>query len=167
MRAPGPITASGDTRAVGATMAEGSIPGTLGHAAVAVLHAIVLVESGDGAERFVVQALFAERFLEVLFEIVQGLQVVRSGRAPEAAGRAEDLLVPQVHQDADLAAVQDAGALLDMHQAVPVANVNRAIAAADANAAALRGDGEAGDLYGVEAFLKRGHLRGLSAKEHD
>src|SRR4051794_10015582 len=79
MRVPGPMVASRETRAVWATVAEGSIPGTLGHAAVAVLHAIVEVESGHGAERFVVQALFAERLLEVFFEVVKGFKLI-SGR---------------------------------------------------------------------------------------
>src|SRR5947209_20591708 len=89
MRVPGPMVAAGDTRAVGATVAEGSIPGTLGHAVVAILHAIVEVEGGDGAERFVVEALLAERFLEVLFELVQGLELI-GGRGKAMPGWREE-----------------------------------------------------------------------------
>src|SRR5258708_34136899 len=78
MRTPGPIDAPGSTRAVGAITAPGSIPGTLRNAAVAVFHAVVLVEGGDGAERDIVETLFAQLLHQVLLEIVQGLEMVGS-----------------------------------------------------------------------------------------
>src|SRR5262245_16904219 len=110
IRTPGPIVASGETRAVDAMPAEGSIPDTLGDAAVTVLHAVVLIEGRNRSERFVVEALFAEPFLQILFEIVQRLELVGGRRAAHPAGRAEKLLVSAVHQHSDFAANEDARA---------------------------------------------------------
>src|SRR5258707_8374827 len=97
MRTRGPIDAPGSTRAVGAITAPGSIPGTLGDAAVAVFHAVVLIEGGDGAERDVVETFFAEDLHQVLFEIVQGLEMVRGRGLPNSCGRAEKFLKSAVH----------------------------------------------------------------------
>src|SRR4051794_10230752 len=106
-RAPAPITASGETRAVGAMTAEGSIPDTLGHAAVAAFHAIVLVESGNRPQRFVIEALLAERFLEILFEIVQRLEMIGGSGDANSLGSAEEFLETAVDQDADFVADQN------------------------------------------------------------
>src|SRR5882724_11899588 len=118
MRTPGPITASAETRAVGATIAEGSIPGTLGHAAVAVFDAIVLIERRDRPQRFVIEALLAERFLEVLFESVKRLEVIGRGGNANSLWRAEEFLEAAIHEHADLVADQNAGALLDPHGSI-------------------------------------------------
>src|SRR5262249_41115409 len=149
-----------------ATVAEGSIPDTLGDAAVAVLNAIVLIEGGHRAQRFVVQALLPQRFLEILLEIVQRLELIRSSRDPHTTGSAEELLEAAVHQHTDLADHQHTGTIVDSHDSVIVKNIRRDIAAAHANLTALLRHGESGALQCVQLLLKRRRLVALSAKEH-
>src|SRR5262249_1059224 len=112
MRAPGPTTASEETRAVGAMTAEGSIPDTLGDAAVTVLNAVVEIVGRDGPEGLVVKRFLAQPFLEVLFEIVESLELIRLGGQPHSLRGAEELLITAVHQEANLIADQNAGPLI-------------------------------------------------------
>src|SRR5712691_1015181 len=77
------------------------LPHALGHAAVAVLHAVVQIERRHGPERLVVQALLAETFLEIFLEIVQRLQFLGQRGLLFSGTRPEELLVPAIHQGSD------------------------------------------------------------------
>ena len=69
-------------------------PDTLGDAAVAIFHPVVLVERGDRSQPLVVQALHSETILKVGFESVQLLEFVGQRRLLLAAGGAEKFLEP-------------------------------------------------------------------------
>src|SRR4029077_18613261 len=85
-------------------------PGALGYSAIAVLHAVVQIESGDRAERFVVQAYLAEGFFEIFLEIVKRAEIGSQRRLSLAAGSQEKLLKSAVDERPDFAAHDDAGA---------------------------------------------------------
>src|SRR5262249_42938278 len=139
IRTPGPIDASGATRAVGAMMADGSIPDTLGDAAVAILDAVVLIDGRNGAQPLVVQALLTEDFFQVRFERVQALEMVRSRRDFDAARRAKKLLIAAIDKDADLATDQHAGAVFDANVALGFAQIDRKISAARTHGPTVEG----------------------------
>src|ERR1035437_7744087 len=63
-------------------------PGALGDAAVAILHATVLVKRGHGPQPLVVQALEPEPLLEVAFDSVQRLEFVRQRPCTTASWKA-------------------------------------------------------------------------------
>src|ERR1035438_158763 len=73
------------------------LPDALGHAAVAVLHAVVEIIRRNGAERLVVEALQSQPFLQILLELVQRLQLGRQRRLALSRRSAEEFLVAAIH----------------------------------------------------------------------
>src|ERR1035437_7849543 len=142
-------------------------PGALRDAAVAILHAIVLVKRGYGPQPLVVQALESETFLKVGFESVQRLKVVRQRRLLLPAGRAEEFLESAVHQHGNLAGHPYARAILHLECPASFLQVHRANPAAHPDCAArLRRKREAGPLQGIHPFLKTRIRHACSTEEH-
>src|SRR5271163_1582371 len=82
--------------------------GALGSRFVPVFDAVVMVGLAHRAQRFVVQAGQAEAFLQFFGELLQGLEMVGSGR-DFGLGGFQKLLIATVDQLRDLAADHVAG----------------------------------------------------------
>src|ERR1022692_571819 len=107
------------------------LPDALGHAAVAVLHAVVEIIRRNGAKRLVVQALQSQPLLQILLELVQRLQLGRQRRLALPRRSAEEFLVAAIHQGSDLAAHQNAGQFRALDLAATLVQRDRAFALAD------------------------------------
>src|SRR5439155_14281310 len=122
---------------------------------------------GDRAERFVVQALLAETFLEVFLEFVQGHQFAGQRGLLGTLRRAEEFLVSGIHQRSDFAAHQNSGARLMVNRAVLFLEIDGVVPMTDTNdSATSRRDRETGLSKVFQPVLKRRILEALSAKEH-
>src|SRR6185437_3320169 len=133
------------------------LPNPFGNPAVAVGHPIIQIEGGNGTEAFVVIAFLAESFLEVLFEVVELLELI-GGRGLLFAGlRAEELLVAGIDQRADLAPHHDSCAMDRPDDAAIVLNIDPVGAPACAHdTAGQRIYGKTGLADAVHALIECG-----------
>ena len=74
------------------------LPGTPGHALIAILHPVIEVVIANRAERRVVKAHQSESFMEVFAEFVKRLEMLGKGWHFVAIRRCEKLLITAINQ---------------------------------------------------------------------
>lgn len=78
------------------------------HAPVAILDSVVKVLIGDGPEGRVVEALKAERLLQIFLKIVQGTKLLRERRVLASGRSDKKLLIASVNEITQLVADRNA-----------------------------------------------------------